>query len=76
VPGGSPAPAPAGANAPIILGSIGSDSGVLGQILAPVLMGGGENLFAGLDLVALGYQSTEHVAGPGVTHVTVKRKSP
>jgi branched-chain amino acid transport system substrate-binding protein len=39
VPGGSPAPAPAGANAPIILGSIGSDSGVLGQILAPVLMG-------------------------------------
>ena len=42
--------------------------------VAPVLMGRGENLFSGLDLVALGYQSTEHIAGPGVTHVTVKRK--
>ena len=42
--------------------------------VAPVLMGRGENLFAGLDLTALGYQSTEHIAGPGVTHVTVKRK--
>lgn len=42
--------------------------------VAPVLMGRGENLFAGLDLAALGYQSTGHVAGPGVTHVTVKRK--
>ena len=42
--------------------------------VTPVLMGRGENLFAGLDLPALGYQSTEHVAGPGVTHVTVKRK--
>lgn len=42
--------------------------------VAPVLMGRGENLFAGLDLAALGYQSTEHTAGPGVTHVTVQRK--
>ena len=42
--------------------------------VAPVLMGRGENLFAGLDLAALGYQSTEHIAGPGVTHVMVKRK--
>ena len=42
--------------------------------VAPVIMGRGENLFAGLDLAALGYQSTEHSAGPGVTHVTVKRK--
>src|SRR5580698_2583024 len=42
--------------------------------VTPVLMGRGESLFAGLDLPALGYQSIEHVAGPGVTHVTVKRK--
>ncbi len=42
--------------------------------VAPVLMGRGENLFAGLDLNALGYQVSEHIAGPGVTHVTVKRK--
>jgi hypothetical protein len=38
--------------------------------VAPVLMGRGENLFAGLDLAAL----TDHTAGPGVTHVTVKRQ--
>ena len=42
--------------------------------VAPVFMGRGENLFAGLDLPALGYQATEHSAGPGVTHVIVKRK--
>jgi dihydrofolate reductase len=41
--------------------------------VSPVLMGRGENLFAGLDFVALGYQTTEHVAGPSATHVTVKR---
>ena len=27
-----------------------------------------------IEAEALGYQSTEHIAGPGVTHVTVKRK--
>ncbi|HEY3757139.1 MAG TPA: dihydrofolate reductase family protein [Opitutaceae bacterium] len=42
--------------------------------VTPVLMGRGENLFAGLDLTALGYRTVEGVAGPGVTHVTVKRK--
>ena len=43
-------------------------------VVSPVLMGRGENLFAGLDLAKLGYQTTEHIAGPGVTHVFVKRK--
>lgn len=42
--------------------------------VAPVLMGRGENLFAGLDLPALGYQTTEHVPGPRVTHVLIQRK--
>jgi hypothetical protein len=42
--------------------------------VAPVLMGRGENLFAGLDLASLGYKSAENIAGSGVTHVTVKRK--
>lgn len=42
--------------------------------VAPVLMGRGENLFAGLDLPALGYQTVDHIAGPGVTHIAVKRK--
>lgn len=41
--------------------------------VTPTLVGRGENLFAGLDLTALGYQTTEHVAGPGVTHVIVNR---
>jgi dihydrofolate reductase len=41
--------------------------------VSPVFMGRGENLFAGLDLPALGYQTTEHVPGPHATHVIVKR---
>ncbi|HEY1793629.1 MAG TPA: dihydrofolate reductase family protein [Opitutaceae bacterium] len=43
-------------------------------VVTPVLMGCGENLFVGLDLTTLGYQSAENAAGPGVMHVTVKRK--
>ncbi len=41
--------------------------------VAPLLMGRGENLFAGLDLPALGYRIADQVPGIGVTHVTVKR---
>lgn len=41
--------------------------------MAPVLMGRGENLFAGLDLPGLGYQVSETVAGEGATHVVVRR---
>src|SRR4051812_39020346 len=37
--------------------------------VSPVLLGKGENLFAGLDLPALGYHRTEHVQSAGVTHV-------
>ncbi|MGY3442637.1 MULTISPECIES: dihydrofolate reductase family protein [unclassified Bradyrhizobium] len=43
--------------------------------LAPVLLGGGESLFAGLDLPALGYGVVSHVASPNATHVTFARKS-
>jgi dihydrofolate reductase len=42
--------------------------------VAPVLLGRGESLFAGMDLPALGYQTAEHTAGPGVTHIIVTRK--
>jgi len=42
--------------------------------VAPVLMGRGENLFAGMDLPALGYQTTEQTAGNAVTHIVVKRR--
>ena len=41
--------------------------------IAPVLLGSGESLFAGLDVVALGYRCTEHVATPNATHVVLTR---
>jgi len=44
--------------------------------VSPVLLGQGENLFAGLDLPALGYQRTEHVASPHATHVVFTKRAP
>jgi dihydrofolate reductase len=41
--------------------------------IAPVLLGRGENLFAGLDLPRLGYQCSEQVATTLATHVVIKR---
>ncbi|MBA4014121.1 MAG: deaminase [Phenylobacterium sp.] len=41
--------------------------------LAPVLLGQGESLLTGLDLPALGFRVTEHVAGEGATHVVLAR---
>lgn len=40
----------------------------------PILMGSGEHLFHGIDLQALGYACTEHVAGERATHVFVRRR--
>jgi dihydrofolate reductase len=40
----------------------------------PILMGRGENLFAGLDLPALGYEVAKTVAGERATHVFLRRK--
>lgn len=40
---------------------------------APLLLGSGENLFAGLDLVALGYRCVERVATKKVTHVVIAK---
>lgn len=39
-----------------------------------VLMGSGENLFAGLDLRALGYECTKAVAGERATHVFLRKR--
>ena len=39
----------------------------------PVLMGRGENLFAGLDLRDLGYACAETVAGERATHQIIRR---
>jgi dihydrofolate reductase len=42
--------------------------------IAPLLLGSGEHLMAGLDLPALGYTCTQHVASEKATHVMVTRR--
>jgi len=42
--------------------------------ISPVLLGAGERLFEGVDLPALGYACTEHVASPLATHVVLTRQ--
>lgn len=42
--------------------------------MAPVLLGTGERLFQGIDLPALGYACTQHVASPLATHVVLSRQ--
>ena len=41
--------------------------------ISPVLLGAGEALFAGIDLPALGFRCTEHVATQAATHVVLSR---
>jgi dihydrofolate reductase len=41
--------------------------------LAPVVMGQGEALFAGLDLRALGFRVTERAATDAATHLVLAR---
>jgi dihydrofolate reductase len=41
--------------------------------IAPVLLGSGEALFAGIDLPALGYRCTEQAATAKATHVVLTR---
>jgi dihydrofolate reductase len=41
--------------------------------ISPVVLGRGEAMFAGLDLPALGFRVTEHVATPLATHVVLAR---
>jgi len=43
--------------------------------MAPVLLGEGESLFAGLDLRALGYRRVERIAGERATHVFLRRST-
>jgi dihydrofolate reductase len=43
--------------------------------IAPVLLGRGEHLWAGIDLPALGYRVLEHVATPLATHVVLARSA-
>lgn len=41
--------------------------------VAPVLLGAGENLLAGLDLRVMGYRVAEHVPSAAATHVVLRR---
>jgi dihydrofolate reductase len=51
-------------------------AGLIGEMhlaVSPKPLGSGEALFAGIDLVALGYETTERVATEAATHVVLKR---
>ncbi|HLH04853.1 MAG TPA: dihydrofolate reductase family protein [Bryobacteraceae bacterium] len=41
----------------------------------PLLLGSGENLFAGLDLPALGYRCTEHAPTDSALHILLKKET-
>ena len=42
--------------------------------MSPVLLGSGENLFAGVDLAGLGYACIQRVPSPRVTHVIIAKQ--
>ena len=44
-------------------------------VVAPVLLGGGEPLLAGIDMPALGYDVTEHVPTEAATHVVLTKRA-
>lgn len=41
--------------------------------ISPVILGRGEHLLTGIDLLRLGYKCTEHVATQHATHVVLKK---
>ena len=43
--------------------------------MRPVLLGEGENLLAGIDARALGYECTKHVAGERAMHVFLRKRA-
>ena len=43
--------------------------------IAPVLLGGGERLFAGVDLRTLGYECAQFVGAEKATHVVLRRQA-
>jgi dihydrofolate reductase len=42
--------------------------------ISPVLLGAGERLFDGVNLRALGYACTKHVASAQATHIVLSRE--
>jgi dihydrofolate reductase len=43
--------------------------------ISPALLGSGEHLLHGIDLRALGYECTGHVAGKRALHVTLRKRN-
>ena len=43
-------------------------------VFRPILMGSGENLFAGIDMTALGYRCTENTSTEHATHVVLTKQ--
>jgi dihydrofolate reductase len=43
--------------------------------VSPILLGGGEALFVGLDLQRLGYDVAEHVPSPAASHVVLSKRA-
>lgn len=41
--------------------------------ISPVALGSGESLFAGIDLLKLGYKCTEHATSPAAMHVVLTK---
>ena len=41
----------------------------------PILLGAGEHLFNGIDMPALGYECTSHIAGERATHVFLRKQA-
>jgi len=44
--------------------------------VSPVLLGSGESLLAGLNLLELGYKISEHVSSPAALHVVLTKQTP
>lgn len=44
-------------------------------VVSPILLGSGENLFAGLDWPKLGYQVVEKIPSEKVTHIRIKKNA-
>jgi dihydrofolate reductase len=44
-------------------------------VMTPVLLGGGEALFSGINLCSLGYQVAEHVPSAKATHIVLTKES-
>ncbi len=52
-------------------------AGLIDQLhlaISPILLGSGEQLFANLDALKLGYQCTEHVSTPKATHIILSKQ--